>query len=138
MSATRIRRHVKAPRAAVHRALLDREAIAAWKVPEDVQGRPPVSAWGLDTTTALRLLTGRPSAQAEKAKDFVIRARRTGEKTYISDPVVAEAYHALQFHYGVPKKVARRQMLAMLSSGLVLPEADGHARQACSSAPAVT
>jgi predicted nucleic acid-binding protein len=86
-----------------------------------------LSAWGLDTTTALRLLTGQPPAQAEKAKDFVIRARRAGEKTYVFDLVVAEAYHALQFHYGVPKKVARRQVLAMLSSGLVLPQAGGHA-----------
>lgn len=33
MSATRIRRHVNAPRAMVYRALLDARAVAKWKVP---------------------------------------------------------------------------------------------------------
>lgn len=33
MTTTRIRRHIEAPRAAVYRALLDAEAIAAWRVP---------------------------------------------------------------------------------------------------------
>jgi uncharacterized protein YndB with AHSA1/START domain len=33
MSSTRISRHIKAPRAAVYRALLDARAVAAWKVP---------------------------------------------------------------------------------------------------------
>lgn len=34
MSTTRIRRRVKAPRALVYRALLDPEAVAAWRVPD--------------------------------------------------------------------------------------------------------
>jgi predicted nucleic acid-binding protein len=76
--------------------------------------------------SALRLLTGQPSAQAERAKDFVLRAKRAREETYISDIVIAEAYHALQFHYDVPRQLARRQILAMVSSGLVSPEEDGH------------
>jgi len=33
MSSTRIRRHLRAPRAAVYRALIDPKAIAIWKVP---------------------------------------------------------------------------------------------------------
>lgn len=33
MPSTQIRRHIHAPRAAVYRALIDREAIARWKVP---------------------------------------------------------------------------------------------------------
>jgi uncharacterized protein YndB with AHSA1/START domain len=33
MSVTRLRRHVKAPRARVYRALLDAHAIATWRVP---------------------------------------------------------------------------------------------------------
>ena len=33
MSSTRVRQHVKAPRAAVHRALLDASAVATWMVP---------------------------------------------------------------------------------------------------------
>jgi uncharacterized protein YndB with AHSA1/START domain len=34
MSSTRITRHIKAPCASVYRALLDPEAVAAWKVPD--------------------------------------------------------------------------------------------------------
>ena len=34
MSSIRITRHIKAPRASVYRALLDRDAVAAWKVPD--------------------------------------------------------------------------------------------------------
>src|SRR5262245_65843908 len=34
MSSTRIRRHVKAPRARVYRALVDADAVARWKVPD--------------------------------------------------------------------------------------------------------
>ncbi len=34
MEPTRIRQHVKAPRASVYRALLDARAIATWKVPQ--------------------------------------------------------------------------------------------------------
>src|SRR5687767_8110370 len=34
MSSTRITRHVKAPREAVYRALLDPDALARWRVPD--------------------------------------------------------------------------------------------------------
>lgn len=37
MKATRIRRHLKAPRAVVYRALLDPDAIARWRVPEGMR-----------------------------------------------------------------------------------------------------
>jgi uncharacterized protein YndB with AHSA1/START domain len=36
MAATRISRHIDAPRAAVYRALLDSRAIRAWRVPRDM------------------------------------------------------------------------------------------------------
>ena len=39
MSTTRITRHIAAPRAAVYRALLDADAIAAWRVPEGMTAR---------------------------------------------------------------------------------------------------
>jgi uncharacterized protein YndB with AHSA1/START domain len=39
MSSTRIRRHVKAPRARVYRALVDADAIAKWKVPDGMTSR---------------------------------------------------------------------------------------------------
>ncbi|MGE3272123.1 MAG: SRPBCC family protein [Chloroflexota bacterium] len=34
MSTTRITRHIRAPRAAVYRALIDEQAVTRWKVPE--------------------------------------------------------------------------------------------------------
>jgi uncharacterized protein YndB with AHSA1/START domain len=39
MSSTRVRRHVKAPRARVYRALVDADAIARWKVPDGMTSR---------------------------------------------------------------------------------------------------
>lgn len=39
MSTTRISRHIRAPRAAVYRALLDANAVAAWKVPNGMSSR---------------------------------------------------------------------------------------------------
>ena len=39
MSTTRITRHIRAPRAAVYRALLDPDAVARWKVPDGMTCR---------------------------------------------------------------------------------------------------
>jgi uncharacterized protein YndB with AHSA1/START domain len=39
MSSTRISHHIKAPRAAVYRALVDAHAIAKWKVPDGMTAR---------------------------------------------------------------------------------------------------
>jgi uncharacterized protein YndB with AHSA1/START domain len=39
MSTTRIRVHLKAPRARVYRALLDPRAVATWKVPTGMSSR---------------------------------------------------------------------------------------------------
>jgi uncharacterized protein YndB with AHSA1/START domain len=36
MHSTRVRRHVNAPRSAVYRALLDADAVAAWRAPDDM------------------------------------------------------------------------------------------------------
>lgn len=74
---------------------------------------------GLDTTVVLRLLTGEPAAEAAVAGRRVERAVAAGHTVLVSDLVVAEAYHALHYHYGVPKDDARRQLLAMLASGAV-------------------
>jgi uncharacterized protein YndB with AHSA1/START domain len=42
MSSTRINCHINAPRAAVYRALLDRRAVAKWKVPDGMTAYVPV------------------------------------------------------------------------------------------------
>jgi uncharacterized protein YndB with AHSA1/START domain len=38
MTSSRVRRHIRAPRAAVYQALLDAGAIAAWRVPSGMSG----------------------------------------------------------------------------------------------------
>jgi predicted nucleic acid-binding protein len=70
---------------------------------------------GLDTSVVLRLLLGQPVEQAQRALAFLEESARRGDQVVVSDLVVAEAYFALQHHYGVPKKealVALRQMFA--------------------------
>src|SRR5688500_16211992 len=39
VSTTRVTRHIRAPRAAVYRALLDRDAVQQWMVPEGMTSR---------------------------------------------------------------------------------------------------
>lgn len=58
----------------------------------------------------LRLLVGEPRPQAERALGFVSEARNRGDETVVSDIVVSETYFALQYHYGVPKGEAPRQL----------------------------
>lgn len=70
---------------------------------------------GLDTSVVLRLLLGQPADQSQRAVALLEELARRGDRALASDLVVAEAYFALQFHYGVPKKealVALRQMFA--------------------------
>jgi predicted nucleic acid-binding protein len=70
---------------------------------------------GLDTSVVLRLLLGQPAEQSQRALTFLEEAAKRGDQAMVSDLVVAEAYFALQYHYGVPKKealVALRRMFA--------------------------
>lgn len=89
-----------------------------------------MSGWGLDTSVVLRLLTGEPPKQAARAKQFLLDVEKAEETVFVSDLVVAEAYYALVFHYRVPKREARRQLLSMLTSRLVRAEPDGVAVEA--------
>ena len=74
---------------------------------------------GLDTTVVLRLIVGEPAAQAAAARQQLEEAFRLGQPIHVCDLVVAEAYHALHYHYGVGKSGARDLLRAMLSSGVV-------------------
>jgi predicted nucleic acid-binding protein len=65
-----------------------------------------MKAVGLDTTVVVRLLTGEPAAQAHAAKAYLENAYASGVKLVIHDLVVIEAYHALIYHYEVPKAEA--------------------------------
>lgn len=74
---------------------------------------------GLDTTVVLRLLVGEPAAQAKLAQRRIAAALAAGDEILVSDLVAAEAFHALYYHYGLPKDEARTQLRAMLRSGVV-------------------
>ncbi len=74
---------------------------------------------GLDTTVVLRLIVGEPRAQTDLARTRLEDAFARGEPIHVSDLVVAEAYYALRYHYGLDKEVAREKLHAMLSSGVV-------------------
>lgn len=80
---------------------------------------------GLDTCVVLRLLVGEPIDQAKQAIEYVETCYFAGITVYISDLVVAEAYHALCYHYQVPLSEAVKTMFNFLSSPMITP--CGHA-----------
>jgi len=76
---------------------------------------------GLDTSVVLRMLTGEPADQAVRAAEFLDDLFQRGEQAAVSDMVVAEAYFALQHHYGVPKHKALAALRAMFREGEIVP-----------------
>jgi predicted nucleic-acid-binding protein len=76
-------------------------------------------AIGLDTSVVLRLLIGEPRAQAEVARRRIERALIAGEKVFVTDLVVAEAYHALRHHYDVPQTVTLSRLQDFFNAGVV-------------------
>lgn len=77
---------------------------------------------GLDTSVVLRLLTGEPPGMASVCRERLEAAAVAGDKVVVSDLVLLEAYHALQFHYLIPRHVARAAIAKMLKSGQVEAE----------------
>jgi predicted nucleic-acid-binding protein len=70
---------------------------------------------GLDTSVVVRLLAGEPRALALAALRYLAERKRAEDRVLVSDWVLAEAYYALQHHYGASKKdtlEALRQFLA--------------------------
>ncbi|MEP7011120.1 MAG: PIN domain-containing protein [Acidobacteriota bacterium] len=61
---------------------------------------------GLDTSVIVRLLSGAPEELAATALRYLLDRRRAGDRILVSDIVLAEAYYALQHHYGVSKRDA--------------------------------
>ena len=59
---------------------------------------------GLDTSVLVRVLTGEHRDLALVALDYIQEHQRAGDRVLVSDWVVAEAYYALQHHYGASKK----------------------------------
>jgi len=76
---------------------------------------------GLDTTVVLRLLLGQPADQAERAAAFLDELLRGGHRAVVSDLVAAEAYFALQHHYGLSKQEALTGLQRMFADGEIEP-----------------
>lgn len=76
---------------------------------------------GLDTSVVVRVLTEDPPEQAAAAATWIAERRGQGLAPWVSDLVVAEAYFALQTHYGVPQKEALAALRQFLESGDVTP-----------------
>jgi predicted nucleic acid-binding protein len=76
-------------------------------------------AIGLDNSVVLRLLIGEPRVQMEVARRRIDRALIGSEKVVVTDLVVAEAFHALRHHYGVPETVALSRLREFLGSHVV-------------------
>ena len=77
---------------------------------------------GLDTSVVVRLLVGLPESQARAARRRLEGAVEEGEPVVVSDLVIAEAHHALQHHYAVPKAEARAILRRFVGSGIVTLE----------------
>jgi predicted nucleic-acid-binding protein len=76
---------------------------------------------GLDTSVVLRLLLGQPTDQAARALAFLDELSRGGHHAVVSDLVAAEAYFALQHHYGVSKQDALMGLRRMFADGEIEP-----------------
>ena len=76
---------------------------------------------GLDTSVLLRLLLGRPEDQAARAVAWLDELSRQGRQAVVSDLVVAEAYFALQHHYGLSKREALHGLRRLFAAGEILP-----------------
>ena len=68
---------------------------------------------GLDTSVLLRLLTGEPAREASLARARLERAYAARERVVVTDLVLAEAYFALHYHYGIAKEEARSHLRRM-------------------------
>jgi predicted nucleic-acid-binding protein len=91
--------------------------------------------YGLDTSVVVRLLTEDPPDQAGVAAEWLARCRANGDPPMLSDLVVAEAYFALQTHYGVSKRDALAALRELLESGDVM--ANGQALRVLRATPAL-
>lgn len=77
----------------------------------------------LDTNVVLRLVTGEPDALARAARALLERTEARGEQLLVSDLVVAECFHALRHHFGVPAEQAAEHLAALLHDPAIQGEA---------------
>lgn len=72
--------------------------------------------FGLGTSVVVRLLAGEPRDLAFAALRFVLERQEARDRLRISDLVLAEAYYALQHHYGAPKGETLAALRALVES----------------------
>ena len=66
--------------------------------------------YSLDTSFLVRLLTGDPVPQFQLAAGFLEKCKQEECVAEVLDLVLAEAYFALQYHYGFPKEAALKSL----------------------------
>lgn len=77
------------------------------------------TSYELDTSVLMRLLVAAPAEQAAIATAFIDRCKVGGSRVHVSNLALAEAYFALQRHYGVRKETALEMLrLFALHSGV--------------------
>ena len=76
---------------------------------------------GLDTSVALRILSGLPEEEAAAVADRLLEEIGGGDEFEVSSLVLSEAYFALQHHYGFSKAEALESLRALaVTPGIVL------------------
>ena len=75
--------------------------------------------YSLDTTFLIRLLTGDPVPQFHLAAGFLEKCERENGVAEVLDLVLAEAYFALQYHYGFPKDAALKSLYQFVKQPVV-------------------
>jgi len=75
--------------------------------------------YSLDTTFLIRLLTGDPVPQFHLAAGFLQKCEREEDVAEVLDLVLAEAYFALQYHYGFPKDAALKSLFQFAQQPVV-------------------
>lgn len=73
------------------------------------------SQYSLDTSVLLRLLMREPLTQFRAALQFLEKLQDEKTTCFISDLVLAEAYFALQTHYGLSKAQALEALMLLAS-----------------------
>ena len=71
---------------------------------------------GLDTSVALRILSGLPEEEAAAVADRLLEDIRNGDEFEVSSLVLSEAYFALQHHYGFSKAEAQESLRALAAT----------------------
>lgn len=72
---------------------------------------------GLDTSVLVRVLSGEPEDLAEEALRYLLGRQEAADRVVVTDLVLAEAYYALQHHYGATKKATLDALRSFLATG---------------------